>query len=35
MFEGSGHFPVLDAADRWQALFFAFLHDAEEQAARH
>ncbi len=25
MFEGSGHFPVIDAADRWRALFHEFL----------
>src|SRR3954447_1858597 len=25
MFDGSGHFPPIDAADRWRALFFAFL----------
>lgn len=25
MFEGSGHGPLFDAADRWQALFFEFL----------
>lgn len=25
MFKGSGHFPVIDAADRWRALFFDFL----------
>jgi hypothetical protein len=25
MFEGSGHFPVADAADRWRARFFDFL----------
>ena len=28
MFEGSGHGPVLDAADRWLAVFTAFLRDA-------
>ena len=25
MYEGSGHFPPLDARERWQAEFFAFL----------
>ncbi|HET6546839.1 MAG TPA: alpha/beta hydrolase [Solirubrobacter sp.] len=25
MYEGSGHFPPIDAADRWSAEFFAFL----------
>jgi pimeloyl-ACP methyl ester carboxylesterase len=25
MFEGSGHGPIFDAADRWKALFFEFL----------
>jgi pimeloyl-ACP methyl ester carboxylesterase len=29
MLEGSGHFPVLDAAERWRALFFGFLQEAE------
>ncbi|MFM8896149.1 MAG: alpha/beta fold hydrolase [Actinomycetales bacterium] len=28
MMEGSGHGPVLDAADRWNALFYAFLDTA-------
>jgi pimeloyl-ACP methyl ester carboxylesterase len=28
MFEGSGHGPVFDAADRWKALFFEFLSSA-------
>lgn len=28
MFEGSGHFPVADAADRWRTLFFDFLASA-------
>ena len=28
MFEGSGHFPVLDAADRWRPMFFDFLRSA-------
>ena len=25
MFDGSGHFPVLDAAKHWQQTFFDFL----------
>ena len=29
MFEGSGHFPPIDAAERWSALFFEFLGSAE------
>ncbi len=29
MFEGSGHFPVADAADRWRTRFFAFLDSVE------
>jgi pimeloyl-ACP methyl ester carboxylesterase len=29
MFEGSGHGPLIDAADRWSALFFSFLASAE------
>ena len=28
-FEGSGHFPPIDAAERWSRVFFAFLEDAE------
>jgi len=28
-FEGSGHFPPIDAAERWSAMFFAFLDSAE------
>ena len=28
-FEGSGHFPPIDAAERWGAVFFGFLEDAE------
>jgi hypothetical protein len=28
MFEGSGHFPAIDAAERWSALFFEFLDSA-------
>ena len=27
-FEGSGHFPPIDAAERWSALFFEFLDSA-------
>ena len=29
VFEGSGHFPPLDAAERWGALFFGFLASVE------
>jgi hypothetical protein len=29
MFEGSGHFPSVDAEDRWRALFFGFLASVE------
>ena len=29
MFEGSGHFPPIDAAERWSALFFDFLGSVE------
>ena len=28
-FEGSGHFPPIDAAERWSQVFFGFLGDAE------
>jgi len=28
MMEGSGHGPVLDASERWNALFYAFLDSA-------
>ena len=28
IFEGSGHFPPIDAAERWSAMFFAFLDSA-------
>jgi pimeloyl-ACP methyl ester carboxylesterase len=28
LFEGSGHFPAIDAAERWSALFFEFLDSA-------
>lgn len=33
VFEGSGHMPVIDAAERWSALFFGFLDAAEATAA--
>lgn len=29
MFEGSGHFPIIDAAERWRMLFFGFLASLE------
>src|SRR5215471_6281577 len=29
MFEGSGHAPIFDAAERWRALFFEFLASVE------
>ncbi len=29
MFEGSGHGPIVDAAERWSALFFGFLGSVE------
>jgi pimeloyl-ACP methyl ester carboxylesterase len=29
MFEGSGHGPIFDAADRWKKLFFAFLESVQ------
>jgi pimeloyl-ACP methyl ester carboxylesterase len=29
LFEGSGHGPMFDAADRWRALFLEFLASAE------
>jgi hypothetical protein len=32
MFEGSGHGPIFDAAERWSTLFFNFLVSAEKQA---
>jgi hypothetical protein len=32
MFEGSGHGPLFDAAERWSATFFKFLASAEEKA---
>jgi hypothetical protein len=28
LFEGSGHFPPIDAAERWSAQFFGFLDGA-------
>ena len=28
-FEGSGHFPPIDAAERWARVFFGFLEDCE------
>jgi pimeloyl-ACP methyl ester carboxylesterase len=28
-FEGSGHFPPIDAAERWSQVFFSFIEDAE------
>jgi pimeloyl-ACP methyl ester carboxylesterase len=32
MFEGSGHGPLFDAAERWSKLFFTFLASAEQGA---
>jgi hypothetical protein len=32
MFDGSGHGPIFDAAERWSKLFFAFLASAEQGA---
>jgi hypothetical protein len=32
MFEGSGHGPLFDAAERWSNLFFSFLALAEKIA---
>ena len=29
LFEGSGHGPLIDAAERWGALFFGFLASVE------
>jgi len=29
MFEGSGHGPIFDAAERWRAMFFEFLASAD------
>ena len=31
MFEGSGHGPLFDAAERWSAIFFEFLASAEKE----
>jgi hypothetical protein len=31
-FEGSGHGPIFDAADRWSGLFFSFLASVPEQS---
>ena len=33
MFEGSGHGPIFDAAERWSAIFFEFLAEAERNVA--
>jgi hypothetical protein len=30
MFEGSGHFPAIDATERWRRLFFDFLASVGE-----
>jgi hypothetical protein len=32
MFEGSGHGPLFDAAERWSATFFKFVESAEKEA---
>ena len=32
MFEGSGHGPIFDAAERWSSIFFKFLVSAEKGA---
>jgi hypothetical protein len=32
MFEGSGHGPLFDAAQRWSEIFFAFLAASEKGA---
>jgi len=32
MFEGSGHGPLFDAADRWATLFFEFVASVEVPA---
>jgi len=32
MFEGSGHGPIFDAAERWSKLFFDFVASAEVPA---
>jgi len=33
MFEGSGHGPLFDAAERWSQVFFEFLASVEVPAA--
>jgi len=33
MFEGSGHGPLFDAAERWSEIFFAFLASVEARSA--
>ncbi|HKV87383.1 MAG TPA: alpha/beta hydrolase [Candidatus Dormibacteraeota bacterium] len=35
MFEGSGHGPIFDAAERWSKVFFEFVAMAEEKAVQH
>jgi hypothetical protein len=35
MFEGSGHGPLFDAAERWGRLFFEFLASADVKAGHH
>jgi hypothetical protein len=32
MFDGSGHGPIFDAAERWSKVFFGFLASAERSA---
>jgi hypothetical protein len=32
MFDGSGHGPIFDAAERWSKVFFAFLASVERGA---
>jgi hypothetical protein len=34
MFEGSGHGPLFDAAERWSKVFFTFVASAEKGAAQ-
>lgn len=34
IFEGSGHFPPIDAAERFAKVFFAFVPSASETAGR-
>jgi hypothetical protein len=34
MFDGSGHGPLFDAADRWSAMFFEFVQSAEKEAGQ-